>query len=292
MPWCPNCKLEYQEGIAVCSDCQTPLVQKLPDNVEASELIMRTAVSDLADRFLDFLSYSHIRSGTKSFSLETEEYQIFVSAAECKEAQKLYQAFSLSEAEGGETNKEPIPEQISESAADDLLMSQLPESERAKATAAKLRNEASDVYVPQKAKYEDLLSSARMFFVFGILGLLFTAANAAGWISMLHGPLPFTVYTALFAGCILIGLTTKKRALEAKAQIDKEDQLTAKVRLWLEENMTKELWNALSDSSLSDEANYIQQTTKIRQKLLEALPQTSNSMADEMIEEYYSEHFE
>lgn len=30
MPFCPNCRTEYDEGFHVCADCGTPLVEKLP----------------------------------------------------------------------------------------------------------------------------------------------------------------------------------------------------------------------------------------------------------------------
>ena len=31
MPWCPKCKLEYVEGIKICPDCKTALVDSLDD---------------------------------------------------------------------------------------------------------------------------------------------------------------------------------------------------------------------------------------------------------------------
>ncbi len=37
MPWCPNCKTEYQEGIEKCADCGSDLVDELPDEEEVSE---------------------------------------------------------------------------------------------------------------------------------------------------------------------------------------------------------------------------------------------------------------
>ncbi|MCR5268291.1 MAG: hypothetical protein K6E16_07235 [Lachnospiraceae bacterium] len=36
MPWCPNCKYEYKEGITVCADCGAALVDSL-EEIEAME---------------------------------------------------------------------------------------------------------------------------------------------------------------------------------------------------------------------------------------------------------------
>lgn len=32
MPWCPNCRCEYVEGVAVCDDCGAALVEELRDD--------------------------------------------------------------------------------------------------------------------------------------------------------------------------------------------------------------------------------------------------------------------
>ncbi len=34
MPWCPKCKTEYREGILICADCGTELVEELAKNEE------------------------------------------------------------------------------------------------------------------------------------------------------------------------------------------------------------------------------------------------------------------
>ena len=33
MPWCPNCKTEYREGITHCADCKVELVAEYKDVV-------------------------------------------------------------------------------------------------------------------------------------------------------------------------------------------------------------------------------------------------------------------
>ena len=47
MPWCPNCKTEYQDGYTVCSDCGSTLVESLEQAAteEAAEYIRDVAAS-------------------------------------------------------------------------------------------------------------------------------------------------------------------------------------------------------------------------------------------------------
>lgn len=47
MPWCPNCKTEYQDGYTVCSDCGSTLVESLEQAAteDAAEYIRDAAAS-------------------------------------------------------------------------------------------------------------------------------------------------------------------------------------------------------------------------------------------------------
>jgi hypothetical protein len=40
MPYCPSCKCEYVEGITRCPDCDTDLVDKLPEEHRVSEPVI------------------------------------------------------------------------------------------------------------------------------------------------------------------------------------------------------------------------------------------------------------
>lgn len=35
MPFCPNCRYEYEDGVVVCSDCNEQLVDTLPYDLDA-----------------------------------------------------------------------------------------------------------------------------------------------------------------------------------------------------------------------------------------------------------------
>lgn len=37
MPFCPNCRYEYEEGVRECADCGVPLVDQLPEEPEPAE---------------------------------------------------------------------------------------------------------------------------------------------------------------------------------------------------------------------------------------------------------------
>ena len=37
MPFCPNCRYEYEPGVSECADCGVPLVESLPEEPKPSD---------------------------------------------------------------------------------------------------------------------------------------------------------------------------------------------------------------------------------------------------------------
>lgn len=46
MPWCPSCKLEYVEGIKICPDCKSVLVDSLDDSEDIFSELDETAIME------------------------------------------------------------------------------------------------------------------------------------------------------------------------------------------------------------------------------------------------------
>ena len=56
MPWCPKCKNEYYEGIKVCADCKTELVDSLEEWEKAQNEAREEALKEELAAYTEMLS--------------------------------------------------------------------------------------------------------------------------------------------------------------------------------------------------------------------------------------------
>ncbi|MEG1457809.1 MAG: hypothetical protein RSB37_07440 [Acetivibrio sp.] len=276
MAWCPKCKLEYRDEIKICSDCGSELVACLEEERELTS-IMSTEDEELAKKFLEFLKYSEIASAAMTFQQETEDFAVSVAGEDTTEAKKLFKAFYVSELEENESN--PEESEIEKEITDENVPLDQEESH------------SSGVYVKREDKYNDLSSTAKIFYVFGVLGLAFVALNISGFISFIHGAFSYVLYSILFSACLFVGFITQKSAKSAKEQIGQERDLTNSINIWLGEHMTDEVFRSIDNESVSEEVNYLNRTDYIKKQLLGAYNGLDDSYADQLIEDYYNEHF-
>ena len=97
MPWCPNCKNEFQEGIEICSDCKIELVDELPKEEEFIPFFQSEQKS-VALKLLKFFEYSKLKSKIL-FIEENATYVLYIPIEQQRQAKKLYQAFYFVERE-------------------------------------------------------------------------------------------------------------------------------------------------------------------------------------------------
>lgn len=104
MPICPNCKYEYIEGIVICPDCNTPLIEalELNDYSELSEqdwVLVYTSFSvidvDMIKEFLESagISASILSQKDSSFPApgDLSKVKLFVKKVDVSEALEFIQ---------------------------------------------------------------------------------------------------------------------------------------------------------------------------------------------------------
>ena len=117
MPVCPNCKYEYVEGITICPDCNTPLVDELELNnyEELSEDDWALVYTSFNEIYVDMLKENLESAGISASILSQKDsnfptpgilstIKLFVKKTDVPEALEYIQNIktNLSELENGE----------------------------------------------------------------------------------------------------------------------------------------------------------------------------------------------
>lgn len=156
---------------------------------------------------------------------------------------------------------------------------------------SQLLPESSLTYVKKEDKYNDLKSTAYIFAIFGVLGLVFVGLNMAEVFTLLTSPLQFIVLGGVSIGFIVIGVRSWFQSKSVYQLIDTEKEVTAKIKEWLEANITEEIL-AQFDTDEPKELIFLKKVEYIKNRLLEVFDVDSEVYLDSIVEEFYSEHFE
>lgn len=304
MPWCPNCKTEYREGITHCADCKAELVADLSavkaDSSEATALLAKIDGSqpEFAKKLADFLEYSGVpvhvsgpdEDGLIAVSTTPEAY---------REAKRHFQAFYSVEAKN-----------IMEKEAENAFLSgeEMPEPElfageetEAPAEDTEEPLEEKDVfrheksYVSAVSRYDDYRSSGFTFVSFGVLGVGFALLNLLE-IVPLFNVFSAVVILVMFTAFLAMGIFSFVKAGKLKVEAVKEKALATEAKKWLEENISEDTLHAYDTGSgaegKSEELLYLNRLDRIRETLLAEFPDLNSSFAEQLIEEFYSTHFD
>lgn len=301
--WCPKCKIEYREGITVCADCGTELVENAEkDVVDICEINDEAT----ADEIIAYLSYSGIEEVEKEAN-EGGGFKITVPTASEKAAEKLFRGYilakeeekeqkepasvektSLEESETTDSDIETISEAEENSEADDapLVTEEIDED-----TVDLLYTSDKKEYVKCADRYRDMKFSGITFVIFGLIGAVYLVLSKTEMIPIQYNIVVFCIIAALFAGFIIAGVVSMVKAAKIKQLIPEEEERTNAIKNWLDENLTKEMVVEWSDSEVSDGENDLLVTAHIRAILVKEYNEEQKEYLEMIADEYYEEHF-
>lgn len=265
MPWCPNCKTEYNPGVKICSDCGCELTE---EDVEKRPLTFGS--EDEMEELAKFLKYSHIE-GVQVVPDEKEAvYELLVPEQEAERAGKLAFVFRQQKQEEAETQEEEG------------------------STVA-----PAPLYENSAAKAEDNKSSAYTLLVVGIVGMIAIILGIAGVLPVhLSGTSKYMTYgimSVLFLLFIVMGVISMKSYRFFAKKAESENSLRDTMEKWcLETLQAEELDAALfgQDEQVSEEEKYFRRTRLVKEKITGKFMNLDEAFLEHFIDEIYGDIFE
>ena len=234
--WCPKCRTEYQDGVTVCSDCGTELVEGTEEEFDIVD-ICELNDQEMAQKLVDYLIYSKIE-GARLLEEEDGVYVVVVPTKMQKKADKIFDGFKavwkenkekeLEKAEAedkSEISEMQDAEETQEARADsgddqevDLLVSDTLEDD-----PEELIYSGSEEFVSQADRYKDYMYSGITFVVFAVLGAVFMTLCKLEIIPLHYGNVAFGIVIAMLVVFLLIGITSLVRARSVRKLISEEE---------------------------------------------------------------------
>lgn len=275
MPWCPNCKNEYVEGIKKCADCGCELVAALDETKEA----VIFGEQEQMGRLLSFLQHNGITTASMQEDEAAQLYEIFVSDKEHQQAKRIANIFLIEEAKKQEnTAKENTEEtvQAQDSAADDMQKGYL--------DSARMAAECKE--------------SAYALLGVGIVGLAAVLLIAAGVLPVRISYMISAVMAVLFLGFVIIGIRSIGSAKVYRKRALSESHLKEEIMRWCGEYLTAEkvdemfAQESFTKEELSDEEKYFKRTEYMRYLISQKFINIEGGFLDNLIDELYPGIFE
>ena len=329
--WCPKCKMEYRDGITVCADCGSPLMEGTAEDFDVVELCTfkeeKTAVS-----LIEFMEYSKVDSA-KKVDNEDGTFTVTVPAALEKKAEKLFRGFLLGQAEKKEMREyrrkksmelkkaameaekdtsedvdasegdeeeekeydwdaeEKEEETYKESEEDYEEAEHLGSLDSGDETPEELLYAGEANYITKEEEYSDMKYSGITFIIFGILGAIYLMLCRTHVIPITYNPFVFVVICLLFVGFEIMGVVNCVKSSQIKIQIPAEKEKMEQVMNWLTTNITQDNVDMWTDDSVTEMENDLTITSHIRNSLVHQFKEEQVAFLEYMADKFYTEQY-
>lgn len=275
MPWCPKCKNEYREGIAVCTDCGCELVDSLEESTRVSLIF---GEEEQMNALKEFLEYNKICGVQLHFDEEEGVCELLVHQEDHKKAAQMTKIF-LQQEEARTSSQRSGEEDAEESGEADS------------------QSLSAGVYQDSAERAEDNRSSAWTLLVVGGAGLLVMIMGFAGVLPIqLTGSNKYMVYgimSALFLLFLVMGFVSMKNSKMFAKKAESENTLRDTLNKWCRDNLIPDEIDAelgvISDTP--EEILYFKRFEKMKEKLKYQFVNLDDAFLEHFIDEQYDAVF-
>ena len=280
MPWCPKCKNEYYEGIKVCADCGTELVESLEEWEEAER---KAREADLREQLA---AYRAMLSGeTESDGEDTEdgadpaEYSEGVENLGGGDAENAKDAALCGDTEEAEDPDKPGKGQTEEK--------------------GKSGERYQGVYQNYEEKAADNKSSAYTLLGVGAIGVVVILLC---FLDVIKLPLSASskvvilgVLGAMFLFFVVMGVVSMKNAGKYAKKAESEKELTKELEKWFVEYVTAEKIDeglfSEEETELREEQKYFKRFDRMKELLSERFINLNEGYVDRFLDKHYQDIF-
>lgn len=275
MPWCPKCKNEYREGIAVCTDCGCELVDSLE---ESASVRLIFGEEEQMNALKEFLEQNKLNGVQLYFDEEEEVCELLVHQEDHKKAAQMTKIF--------------LQQEEARTSAQDAE-----EADVEEVTEADSQTLPAGVYQDSAERAEDNRSSAWTLLAVGGVGLIAMILGFAGVLPIhLTGTNKYMVYgimSALFLLFLVMGVVSMKNSKIFAQKAESENTLRDTLNKWCRENLIPDTIDAELDvtDDIPEEILYFKRFEKMKEKLKYQFVNLDDAFLEHFIDEQYDAIF-
>lgn len=269
MPWCPECKTEYVEGIKCCSDCNCELIEELDESSEQSVIF---GEKEFLEELNAFIEYNKLPRGRISPIIDSDNsYELYINEDDIEITKKVIRIF------------------LQEKSFTELEEKEKTEEKNAFGTSLR-------PYQNKTERAAEVKSSAYTLTIVGIIGIILVILLEFNLL-----PISLSVFTkhmmssvmgALFLIFTVMGFHSFSSLKKINEQGHQESNLMKEMKRWSENNLNKESIDAAVftlDEEFQSEIKYFMRSEEIKKQICNQFLNLEEGFLDKFIEEEYIE---
>jgi len=270
MPWCPNCKNEYVDGIKECADCHVTLVEQLEEDFVP-------VIFGEEEEIYKLNTFLEANEFTKAIIRPSEEdnfFELVVPASLEKRVKQMISVYSMHKAKTEMTNLNHSDDEMESAESDENPL--------------RPNQSMKSSYTTQKDKAENYKTSAYTLVSVGILGLVFLVMALIGMFPVRFGILTYLIMGGMFLLFLVSGIASYRSYKKSSQDAVMENHLSKEIMEWCKGNLnSSNIDQVFETEQIPDEVRYFKRIERMKECIRETYLNLDEGFLDALVEEIY-----